>query len=192
MILSQKMLDKTLYRETDLFKWIRCIELKQDDIVSCPVVEFRRCKSLMRSKKKLPDIIGSRYGYAILILTTIDSARRFSQITLNDYNILSRRKNSKKFLGTHYYIQDRYLYIPDSEVEVVDMFVLTLDEDAEDCSSCSEIPECQSVWDREFPFPDKLANTIISESIKEISLRLQIPTDTNSDLDQNNKSATIQ
>lgn len=190
-LLSQKMLDKTLYREEDLFKWIRCVELEEDDLVKCPIVEFRRCNSLMKSKKKLPKIIGSRYGYAVLVVATIDGNRRFSFSTLSDYTFLNSRKYFKKFKGTKYYISDGYLYIPDSEVEVVDMLVLTLDEDADECSGCSEKSPCKSVWDTEFPLPAKFSNVVIQETIKELSLRLQIPKDENSNLDSLQKTQTI-
>lgn len=166
--------------------------MEADDIVKCPIVEFRRCKSVMRSKKELPKIVGSRYGYAVLIVTTIDGDRRFSFTTLSDYSNMLKRRNFKKFIGTKYYISNRRLYIPDSEVEVVDVLLLTLDEDAEECSSCSDKPKCQSVWDTEFPFPDKFANVCVQETIKEISLRLQIPKDENSNLDSLQKSQTIQ
>lgn len=191
-LLSQKLLDKTLYRETDLFKWLKCVELKQDEIVKCPIVEFRRCKSLMRSKKKLPKIIGSKYGYAVLIVTTIDGARRFAPISLLEYTSMVQRRNYEKFIGTKYYIADNYLYIPDSEVEVVDMLILSLDEDCEDASGCSEQNPCQSVWEKEFPFPAKFANVIVQEALKEVTMRLQVPTDSNSDLDSNQKGATTQ
>lgn len=191
-LLSQKMLDKTLYREEDLFKWIRCVELKSIDTVSCPIVEFRRCKSLMRSKNKLPKIVGSRYGYAVLIVSTISGERRFSSTTLSDYTNFIRKRNFEKFIGTKFYISEGYLYIPDSEVEVVDVLLLTLDEDYEDASSCEEKNPCKNVWDTELPFPNKFANVCIQETIKEVSLRLQIPTDSNSNLDPNQKTQTIQ
>lgn len=189
-LLSQKLRDRTLFRETDLFKWIRCVELIQDDIIKCPVVEFRRCKSISRSKKKLPKIIGSKYGYAVLIVQTIDGEKTFDYISLVDYNNNSKRSNSDKFKGNYYYINE-YLYIPDSEIEVVDILLLTLDEDAEDCSSCSEKGECDEVLQQDFPIPDKLMNVVIQETLKEISFRLQIPADSNSDLDPNQKGATI-
>lgn len=191
-LLSQKILDKTLYRETELFKWIRCVEMKSDDIVKCPIVEFRRCDSVMRSKKKLPKIVGSRYGYAILSVTTIDGSRKLSFTTLSEYTNMIRRRNYKKFIGTRYYISDGYLYIPDSEIEVVDLLLLTLDEDYEDCSSCSEKPNCQSVWDTELPLPDKFGNVVLNETIKEVAMRLNIRQDVNGNLDPNILSQTIQ
>lgn len=191
-LLSQKMREKTLYRETDLFRWLTCVELEPDEIVTCPIVSFRRCSSIMKTKKKLPNIIGSRFGYAILVVRTIDGNKEFKPITIQDYNVNKSRPNNSKFLGRNYYILDGRLYIPDSDVEVIDMLVLTLDEDYEDISSCGNIDECKSPWDVEMNFPDRFTNVIIQETIKEVSLRLNIPKDENSNLDANQKTQTIQ
>lgn len=190
-LVSQKLRDRTLFRETDLFKWIRCVEMKQEDVIKCPIVEFKRCKSISRSKKKLPKIVGSKYGYAVLIVQTIDGEKIFKPITILDYNNQSKRPNSDKFKGGYYYINE-YLYIPDSEIEVVDVLLLTFDEDAEECSSCSEVKECSNILEQEFPVPDKLLKVVIQETLKEISFRLQIPKDENSDLDSNQRTATTQ
>lgn len=190
-LLSQKLRDRTLFRETDLFKWIRCVELKQEDTVKCPILEFKKCKTLSRSKHKLPKIVGSKYGYAVLVVQTVDGEKHFKHITLREYNNNSKRENAEKFKGGYFYINE-YLYIPDSEIELVDILLLTLDEDAEDCSSCSDRTECDDVLQQEFPVPSKLMNVVIQETLKELSFRLQIPRDENSDLDSHQKSATIQ
>lgn len=192
-LLSQKIRDKTLYKEVDLFKRFPCVELIPDDIVRCPIVEFRRCGSLMRSRNKLPKIVGSRYGYAILLVSTIDGSKVFQQKTIQSFRQDSHRKNNDKFKGGNYYILDGYLYIPDSEVEVVEILALTLDEDSDKLSSCGEYDECRSLWDTKFPsFPDRISDVIVKEAIKEVSTRLSVPVDENSNLDVNQKVQTIQ
>lgn len=190
-ILSQRMRDKSLYRETNLFKWIKCLELKKQDIVRCPIIEFKKCNSIMKSKKKLPKIIGSKYGYAVLVVTTIDGETKFSPVTLPSYINLKNRKNSDKFLGKNYYIDNGYLYLPDSEIETVDILLLSLDEDLDECSECSDSDPCESVWDKELSIPDKLLTLVIQQTMQEISTRFGIPKDENSNLDSNQKTATV-
>lgn len=191
-LVSQKMRDKTLYRETNTFKWLHCVELEPDDVVKCPIVEFRRCDSIMKSKKPLPKIVSSRYGEAILKVVSIDGNNEYKPTLLTTYNNSKKIRNANKFKGGKYYIKDRYLYLPDTEVEVVDMLVLTLDEDYEEACGCKEDMECKSVWDTELPLPDKLANVVIAETIKEVGMRLSVPTEENPNLDSNQKTQTVQ
>lgn len=190
-LLSQKIRDRTIYRETNLFKWLNCVELKQIDTIKCPIIEFRTCKSLVRSKKKLPNILGSKYGYAVLVVQTIDGEKIYQPTTLREYNNNKKRANYELFSGQFYYISDNYLYIPDTEIEVVDVLLLTFDEDYERSSSCSEFSECYDVYAQKVPLPKKIAEVAIQETVREIVGTIGIVSDTNSDLDSNQKGATI-
>ena len=188
-IMSQKLRDRSLYREEDLFTWLNCVELRKEDIISCPIIEFKTCKRLMRTKKKLPKILSSIFGYAILLVTTIDGEYEYKVKTLSSYNMLKRRPNFGKFKGKYTYIKDGYLYIPDSDVEVVNILLLTLDEDSEEMSECSDSNlKCKSIWDRDIKVADKILTPIIQQTVQEVSLRFNIPIDENSNLDVNIKS----
>ena len=188
-IMSQKLRDRSIYREEDLFTWLNCIELKKEDIIKCSIVEFKSCKSLMKTKKKLPKILSSIFGYAILMVTTIDGDKEYKVKTLSSYNTLKRRKSFDKFKGNYVYIKDGYLYIPDSEVEAVNILLLTLDEDSDEMSECGD-PNlgCISIWDRVIKVADKILTPIIQQTLQEISMRFNIPIDENSNLDVNIKT----
>lgn len=188
-IMSQKLRDRSLYREEDLFTWLNCIELKREDIVKCPIIEFKTCKDLMRTKKKLPKILSSIFGYAILLVTTIDGEKEYKIKTLSSYNTLKRRSNFNKFKGKYAYLKDGYLYIPDSDVEAVNILILTLDEDSDEISECSDPNlKCTSIWDRDIKVADKILTPIIQQTVQEISIRFNIPIDENSNLDVNIKT----
>jgi len=49
--LSQKLRDRTLYRESNLFSVINCYELEKIDTVSCDIIEFKTCDVVMKGKK---------------------------------------------------------------------------------------------------------------------------------------------
>lgn len=189
-LVSQKLRDKSLFRETDLFRWIKCFELEEVDIIKCPIVEFRTCNQLMKSKKKLPKIVGSRFGEGILIVQSIDGSKVFNQTSLLSFSNKQKLPNFDKFKGSFYYVDD-YLYIPDSSIEVVDLLVLTMDEDYDDCSGCKD-NECEDILDRELPVPDKLSQVVIKETISQVAMRFQVPKDENPNLDSNIKTQTIQ
>lgn len=188
-IMSQKLRDRSLYREEDLFTWLNCIELKREDVVKCPIIEFKTCKDLMRTKKKLPKILSSIFGYAILLVTTIDGEKEYKIKTLSSYNTLKRRSNFDKFKGKYAYLKDGYLYIPDSDIEAINILILTLDEDSDEISECSDPNlKCTSIWDRDIKVADKILTPIIQQTVQEISVRFNIPVDENSNLDVNVKT----
>jgi len=180
-LISQKLNDKSLYRESNLFTTLDCFELKKQDVYKCSILEFRSCKKLMKSKKKLPDLIFSKYGSSILEITSIDGEHIFKPITTSQYRINKKRKTDE-LKQDFYYIKDGYLYLPDSDVEIVSIVLLTLDlYEKEQCSECSD-DKCKSVWEHEFIIPDKLSEVVISETLKELSLNRQIQEDQNPNL----------
>lgn len=182
-LMAQKLYDKTLFRETNLFKWINCVTMIEDDIVKCDKIEFKRCKSLMKSKKKLPKLLWSKYGASVLLVTNIDGTKEYKLISQADYINLVNRRNADKFLGKYAILYpDNHLYIPDSDVKAVNVLVYTLDEKSSDTSDCKDCEECQSYWDTEIEISDKIREVVMQETLKEISLRLQIPKDENDDL----------
>lgn len=190
--MAQKLFDKTLFRETSLFKWVNCVQMVEEDIIKCGKLEFKRCKSLMKSKKKLPKVLWSKYGSSVILVTTIDGEKEYKLISQVDYMNLLKRPNSEKFIGKYALIYpDNYLYIPDSEVKMVNILMYTLDEKSDDSSDCKECDDCESYWDKEVSISDKIREVVIQETLKEVSMRLQVPKDENSNMDSNQKSATV-
>jgi len=192
-LLSQKVGDRSLYRESEIITHLKCFELEKDDLIKCEVVELRRCNTLMKSKYKLPDLISSRYGEAILNVTAIDGTKMFQQITAHEYATLKNRKyaNIKRLL---YLIHQGYLYIPDYEIQAVNLDILTLRvEEIVNISGCSKEDCCKSYWDYPLINSDKLAEAVIKEVIQEfIGTFKSIPIDENPNKDSNIKSSTIQ
>lgn len=177
-LMAQKLYDKTLYRETNLFRWVNCITMIEDNIVKCDKIEFKRCNSLMKSKKKLPKLLWSRYGASIFLVTNIDSSKEYKLISQSDYINLVNRKNASKFLGKYAILYpDNHIYIPDSEVKSVNVLLYTLDEKTDEVSDCADCKECINYWETEIQVSDKILEVVIQETLKEITLRLQIPKD---------------
>lgn len=182
-LLSQKLRDRTLYREENLFTDISCVEMKEIDVFKCPIVEFRTCRKIMRSKKKLPELIFSRYGDSIRLVSNIDYSIQIGRTNPVDY---IRNKNRKGYREKpFYYTRDGYLYIVDSNIEVVNVQLLTLDKKGADEMSCGYKDECNSALDYEFVGSDKLREVVYQEVLKELAgTFLQILPDENPDLNQ--------
>jgi len=183
--ISQKLNDRSLYREDNLYKTIDCFELHSIDVTKCDIIEFRRCKSIMKSKNKLPKLIYSRYGSTLKEVTTVDGEKEFKTTTPSQYRRDQARIESSDYIN--YYIKDGYLYLLDTEIEVVNLYLITTDtECSSEASSCSD-NTCQSLWDYEFIVPDKLEEVVIGETIKEVSMKKQLPIDENPNTNSNEK-----
>lgn len=186
--ISQKLRDMSLFREDNLISQIDCFSLKKDEIKKCDIVEFRRCNSVMKSKKKLPELIYSRLGSSLKEVTTIDSQKEFKYTTPSQFRRDKKRKGESPYI--YYYVKDGYLYLLDCEIKRVDVSVITLNtEDIPECSDCQK-EDCKSAWDYEFIVPNKLSEVVMQETLKEVSMTLQIPADENPDMDSNIKSQT--
>lgn len=185
--ISSKLNDRSLYRENNVFVSIPCFELQKEDVIKCNIVEFRRCKSLMKSKHKLPKLIYSKYGSSLKEVTSIDSLKEFSPTTPSQYK--KNQNRVEKSDNIEYYVKDDYLYLVDSEIEGVDLYLITMETDKiNTLSACnSEDCECKSLWEYEFTIPNKLEEQVVLDSIKEISLKLGIPTDETGNLNSNEK-----
>lgn len=187
-LLSQKLRDRSLFREEDLFQWLDCIELKEDNIIKCPIIEFRSCRQLMRTKKKLPKMINSKFGPSILMVTSIDGEKVFKVKSITEYRLMKNNRNFSKFKGKYAYISDGYLYIPESEVEAVNILMLSLDEECDEVSECSGVDGCTSIWDRKVKISTKILTPAMQMTIQTIAMRYNIPVDEKGNLNVHDKN----
>ena len=49
-LMAQRFNEKSLFRETNLFKWINCIKMEEIDTVKCGKIELMTCHTAMKSK----------------------------------------------------------------------------------------------------------------------------------------------
>lgn len=181
-LISQKNGENSLYREANLLSTLDCFELKKVDIIKCPIIEFRACKQLMRSKKKLPELIYSKYGASIKEVSSLDGEHLLKYITPYQYRLNKQRKTDSQEL--YFYIKDGYLYLPDLEIQMVQVSLITLDlYDLNELSECKD-NNCKSAWDYEFICSDKLMEAVVAETIKEVSLSKQVQEDQNPNLNE--------
>ena len=189
-LISSKLNDRSIYREDNLYTTIDCFKLKRIDVTRCDIIEFRNCKNIMKSVKKLPKLIYSKYGNSLKEITTIDGNIDFKATTPRQF----RKDRDRQGTDTEvkFYVKDGYLYLLDTEVELVSLYLLTLEtEKLDELCDCKHKDECKSLWEYEFIYPSKLIEPIVQESVKEVAARKGIPQDTNPNLDNNQKVKTI-
>lgn len=182
-LISQKLNDRSLFREDNLYKTIDCFEMESVDVVRCEILEFRRCKFIMKSKCKLPKLIYSRYGGSLKEVTTPDGEKEFKPITPSQYRRDKNRVEGSDYI--YYYVKDGYLYLLDTEIELVSLYLISMELDSLEEGCNSEV--CKSLWDYEFNVPDKLEEAVVGEAIKEVAMSKQMPRDENPNSNNNEK-----
>lgn len=165
-LIAQKLLDRTLYREENLITNIECYELEEVRAVECPIVEFRLCGKIMKGKKRLPELIYSRYGDSIRLMSNVDTSERIDRTNPTDY-IRDRKREGYREVP-RYYIKDGYPYIVDGTPEVLNLQLITLDTKAAAYASCEGCDECTSAMDYRFVGTDKLTEVVRQETLKEL------------------------
>jgi len=177
-LVSQKFNDKSLFREMNIFSWVNCVEMKEMDTYMCGLVELEDCGTVMVTKVKLPELIWSRYGSSILMVTNITNSKKYQLISPLEFMNIKNRSNFEKFKGKYAIIYpDNRIIIPDSTVKRINVLLYTLDESIINMGYCEECDNCNNYYDAEFNLPNKIGEAVIQEAIKEISLRMQIQKD---------------
>jgi len=188
--IAQKLGDLSLSRETSLIKTIPCVPLIPINIKDCSIVEFKTCKNLMRTRNKIEDLVTSKMSSGIVSVLSIDEGIEYKEVTSSQYRRNKKRKTTTKH--HYFYFKDGYIYLPDSQNELIDIDMISVNEDSnKNLSTCLE-KNCNSTWDSDFVLPDRLLDVVIKDTIQEVAsiYRTSIK-DENPNLDSNIKSQTI-
>lgn len=178
-LIAQKLMDRTILSDTNLFTTIPCFEFEQIESRKCPSIEFRMCKVLMKSKEPLPKLVFSRLGASVKDIISLDGEFTFTFVDEAQYRRNKKRQQSLKdqvfvYLGT-----DNHLYIPDREIYSLDLTILTTDTTkAEECSACKE-KNCDSFWNKKFIIVDKLVESVKDMVLQRLSMTRTLQSDEN-------------
>ena len=180
-----------LFRDTDAFTFVSCVELKQVKYYDCcDAGYFKTCDKIMKSKKKMPEILNTRVGLAIEALMNADNSDEYEPLrTASDYLNTKKRQFGNKF--KYFYVgSDNYLYLLNSTAELVNMNAAFLNEsDALALSACAEDKEsCASKLEDKFICPEEFYAEVRSQTLASlISGHKAIVEDSEPDLNPNNK-----
>lgn len=173
---------RKILKNSDLYSPLRCVELKEVPLSDCSF-NISDLITIKRSCKQLPDQFETSYGEILKVLT-LDLSREFTKITPESYKDYKKRRfGSKRF----FWLEDNYLYIPDTEIDKV--YVTAAFKYSNEVDSFnSNTDNCISYLDAKFNFPDYITTLAKGEVIKELaSVFLQIQKDENPNLNENEK-----
>lgn len=193
-LMSQKMGDRSLFRNKSLFRTVKCLKLSPKKDIECLGVRIPSCESIMVSDEKVNGLIYGRYGNSIVSVSSIDGGCNFMEISPSAYRGLCFRPYAKYVskYRDYFYEVDGRIYVPNSTVEAVDVTYIPYDEsEIELQSGCIDHCECKPIWDYEFICPDELLASVKKATLQEVSIGRGISEDENPNLDSNIKSKTI-
>lgn len=188
--LAQRKDDGKLTDVSVLNQTISCFKLEQTKVKDCGFPELFVCNNIMRSVCKLPETLESNIGYSINSVMSVDGVFHYRPTTRYKYSKLLKRKYVRN-LDEYFFVEDGYLYLPNTEVELVDVNLTMLEGELEDkCTSCGDdegVDKCKSLWEETFPCPDKLIMYIKQATLQELTVKVQIPEDERPNLNSNEK-----
>jgi hypothetical protein len=195
LYMSQKLDDMSLFKEDGIISSVNCFKLERVKSKDCGIVEFTLCDNVMKSCKKLPEGLFGKNGASIISVMSIDGGKIYRYITPRKYVDINKRKYRRKD-SWFYYVQDDFLFLPDSNNELVDLTMIVVDKDAiEEVSTCSNQnnkPSCKSKLDSEFVCPDRILDLVVGATIQEVgTLYRTSVADENPNLDENQKTKTV-
>lgn len=196
--MAQRLDSIKLEDDYSLTTVVKCFPMEQIDYITCGLIDLKNCNLIYRSKEIIPKTVDGSTGKAIYMVTTINGQKLFKETTRKKYLARKNRRFTRKD-EFFFFVEGGYLYIPDTDIELVNIHMIALDEEeAEEKSECSECKDtdksakCKSLWEEKFICPEKLLVNVVQATRQEIATKVQIPLDENPDMDSNQKTRKVQ
>ena len=177
LIIKREVESRKIYRSVEEFKSIDCFHLEPFDATACANIFVPVCNNIMRSVEKIPKAYQSSLGY-ILMVFSVGRLTKFDQTTPAIYESLKKREF--KAPNKYFWIIDDYLYIPDSNISVVTILGLFINNAEVD--ALNGVDSCRFM-DSETGFPQWLEKDILDTAATVLgNITLRVPEDVNPNL----------
>ncbi len=180
-----------IFRDNSFISQLECFPMKRLETAKCDIAEFRLCKTIMKSEKKVPDLFNSKIGLSIIAVFNIDRSVKYEPIR-NMADFINESKREFGSISKYYYIADSYLYVLNSETEIVHIDGLFVDEkQVKEASECEDDKECLRLLDMTFKCPERYLGIVTDQTAKLFASTYKVfIEDENPDLDSNQKTKT--
>jgi hypothetical protein len=143
---------------------INCMELIDSPVTACGFIDG--CNTLKRTKDKLPDAFDTNYGRLVKVSTLGVNSSELKSINSFDYTDYINRKYKPK--NGAYWIQDGYVYIPNTDLEAIKVLIIPkLSYEVDKLNGTANA--CARLLDSELNYPDYLITLAKQESLKEVA-----------------------
>lgn len=160
--IKQQVERRKLFASPNLFTPLDCVQMVEVPLSEC--VDYTSKKMISRSKYKIPKISESIYGLLVQGVWGLEKEVKYTETTANRYaNIL--KLNLKKE-GKYFWVVNNYLYVSDSNVDVVSIaayFEEEFDTSQYECEPNAQ-PCPKNPLDAEFKCPSFLLSDVEKET----------------------------
>ncbi len=164
---------RTIFNINEIWKPLPCIKLETATYDTCSEF-YEYCDIVKKSKKKIPPVFTGRYGNFIKILS-LNSSKEFKVIKSFQYKDIKNREFFNK-LDKYCWIEEGYLFIPDSEIEEVRGLGLFKDSLSAEYFN-GHCDECYKPLDAEILVPDYILEIAKTAVVAELFQSKRAPVD---------------
>lgn len=176
-IRKQQSLNKIISFNS-LFEPLPCVELIEIDKVEACCNDIKSNCTIMRTKDKIPTVLEGEYGPIFRTVSSIDGSQICYKTQPATYTAMTKSSNFKYNTTKYYWYMNGYIYLPNVTWEAIK--VEGLWEDNISMYTCEE-DECRIKQEDKVFFPEYMFAEIEQFVIKELSVMIQTPSDTQDD-----------
>jgi len=182
--------DRKLQLAQDIWVTINDFEMEDSSLVGCADIAVPHCTRIMISKKALPEIYTTRYGF-LMNVQSMDYSRPYIQTTPREYAKIKQRRFQNPNLR-YFWIYNNKLVIPESMVESVTVRAIFCDKaeglKVEGCNQAA----CIRTLDQTFTVPEHMLDDVKNATVLAIAgIRDKIPQDTYPGLNELVKTSPV-
>lgn len=188
---SQRLGERVLKYQDSLYTKVPCVPMEKVDSKACGL-ELYRCRTIMRSKCKIPESVYGKFGNSVQMVTNVTDTKRIDKTTYED--IIDRQSKGrysdvvKKI--PRWFIFGGYLYVLDWEIQMVNVWLFSLQRDdtcdnIDICETGELICPCTSRWDVTFVASDTALMYIVDRTVEVLGNPRVVQIDENPDNNTN-------
>jgi hypothetical protein len=165
-----------LMKISSIFQVLPYLELIDVDRVEAGCIGVYSGCYFKRTKEKIPSILNGAFGPVIRTVSSIDGTLEIYRTEPGIWLSITKSTTFKYNKNLYFWYLDDYLYFPNLEWEAIRMEAI-FDGTVDNCDS----DPCLVKQDQPLNIPAYLFSEVEQYTIKELSMGLQIPSDTSDD-----------
>jgi hypothetical protein len=190
MLIRRKTKEGKLAQNDEIFQILPVVPLIEVSKIEAQCTSITTDCTIMRTRERLPEFLTDDDGPIIRNIYSLDTSEEVIRTSLQKWLSVAKSTYFKYNTKKYFWYRDGYLYFPNvkwSNVHVEALFVDEVSgyciEDSEGCYTCGgsvvqEKMQCTLAQDTYIPYPKDLVAEIESMIKNDMAPRIQIPSDT--------------
>lgn len=162
-----------------IFQALQHVELIEVDRIEAHCKGIKSGCTFMRTKDKLPAMIEGYWGVLLRSVSSLDFSQNVEYTYPTTYEQMSKQKYFKYNTNKYFWYLDGHLYFPNISWEAVRLEGIFEGDISR--YNCDTSDDCTFIQDRTIAIPGFLFSEIEQMVLKELTVMLQIPVDTQHD-----------